>query len=210
MTTIDTLGICGIIGAGKTTLGAALAKAGNYHLIAEPLEENKFLPLFYGPGGMKKWAFAMQMFILRTRAAEQQRAMACYARTIQDRTVHEDAIFARLHHKAGNISDGEYARYTTAYDAVRRMTRTPDMLLYLDVLPETALIRIGARMEIYPTTRACEASIDLGYLRALKLEYDEFREQISRTVPVVTLDWEHPWTTAQVIAEINRHAPRSV
>ncbi|MEC7984938.1 MAG: deoxynucleoside kinase, partial [Myxococcota bacterium] len=56
--------------------------------------------------------------------------------------------------------------------------------VYLDIKPETSMERIAMR------NREVESGIGLDYLQMLYQEYEDFIEDISRTIPVIRVPWE--------------------
>lgn len=59
------ISISGLIGAGKSTLAAALAAALDMDVYFEPVEDNVYLEDFYRDMG--RYAFAMQVWLLNKR-----------------------------------------------------------------------------------------------------------------------------------------------
>ena len=64
------IGISGLIGAGKSTLAAALAKEMNLPVHYEPVIDNVYLKDFYSD--LKKYAFPLQVYLLNKRFRQQQ------------------------------------------------------------------------------------------------------------------------------------------
>ena len=64
------IGISGIIGAGKTTLAAALGKVMNLPVYYEPIVENEYLTDFYRD--MKRYSFSFQIYLLNVRFRQHQ------------------------------------------------------------------------------------------------------------------------------------------
>jgi len=60
----------------------------------------------------------------------------------------------------------------------------PSVIIYLDVKPERSMERIEER------SRDVESGITLEYLKALYQGYEEFVAEISRTIPVIRVDWD--------------------
>ena len=60
----------------------------------------------------------------------------------------------------------------------------PNVIVYLDVKPSRSLERVRMR------ERGVESGITLEYLEALYQEYEKFLGDVSRTVPVIRVDWD--------------------
>ena len=69
------------------------------------------------------------------------------------------------------------------------------MIVYLDVSPESSMARIQTR------SRGVESGIELKYLEGLYKGYEEFVVDISRTIPVIRVDYER-FATAEEMAEV--------
>lgn len=176
----------GIIGAGKSTLGASLHRALSRAGIAcEFFEENvdpKLLELFLSD--KQKYAFAMQTVLLVQRQKTYMKAIQFARRengvSIVDRSLYGDIAFAKMHYKSGRIDAKEWAVYESLIS--NSPLPQPSYILYLDVTPEVALGRIQSR------NRGSEAaSYNVEYLQELGSSY---REAMSASVlPISILDW---------------------
>lgn len=177
------IGIAGIIGAGKTTLTNQLADTYGYRAYHEPVEENDYLTDFYEDP--ERWAAMMQMHLLAKRFEQHQQIVwtATNEGAVQDRTIYEDTIFARLLNEQGKISDRDFNTYISHFNVMKRYLVYPDVIVYLDVDPETALDRIQNR------GRGSEQEVSLDYLKRLYDGYMEFVEEIERWTTVLELDW---------------------
>jgi len=103
------VGISGMIGAGKSTLATALAGALGMDVFYEPVADNVYLDDFYRD--MKQCAFAMQIWLLNRRFEQQQRIIWSGRGAVQDRTIYEDAVFARMLAADGIISERDLETY---------------------------------------------------------------------------------------------------
>ena len=182
------IGIAGIIGAGKTTLCLELVARLGYLYSGEPVETNPYLPLFYAD--MDAYSYRMQMYMLGQRFKEHQRCVWSGKPIIQDRTIYEDVIFALMLHAQGRMSRLDYDTYRSIYESMLHFLHRPDVIIYLDVTPETAKERIAHR------GRACEADIGIDYLSDLRKYYRDWLNTGVRGIPILHLDWNAPSPSA--------------
>ena len=178
------IGISGIIGAGKTTLADCLLErlGKQWMQIKEPVETNPYLEKFYAD--KEKYGFAMQVFLLSKRFSLHQSMVWASKSCIVDRTIYEDVIFAKMLHETGNISDLDFNTYRSLFDDMANFLHRPDLIIYLDVTPETALGRIKKR------GRACEAGMPLEYLQDLEKGYLDWLETgVAGRIPIIRLAW---------------------
>lgn len=169
------IGFEGPIGAGKTTLAQLLALHLGATLILEDVDGNAFLPDFYAD--RQRWALGTQLAFLISRY-EQLRTISP-GRTrpvISDYTQAKDPIFARtlLHDREVEL----YERLTVGLDA---SVPRPDVTVYVDARNDILLDRIRRRNRPY------EASIDAGYLDALREAYTRHHNSIGK-LQVLSLD----------------------
>lgn len=198
-----TIGISGIIGAGKSTLAREICKKLGWDLIGEPVAENPYLTDFYADKA--KYGFAMQLFLLHARFSQHQAMVWSGKSAVQDRTIYEDVIFAKMLFESGDISERDFNTYKLAFGTMRNFLHHPDVIIYLDVTPETALERVHKR------GRACESRMPIEYLRALSAGYEDWvRDGLSNRIPVLNLDWNHPCTTDEVISKLLKIARPTV
>ena len=169
------IGISGLIGAGKTTLAKALGKVLNLPVYYEPIIENEYLEDFYRD--MKRYSFSFQIYLLNCRFRQHQQVLWNGTGGIQDRTLYEDSIFAKVLYEDGNF--------------MKKNT----LIIHLDCKPEESLERIKKR------ARGCETGITLEYLQKLYDGYEEFIKQISKVIPVLRINYSK-FKTAEEMAEI--------
>jgi deoxyadenosine kinase len=175
------IAISGIIGAGKSTLCKNLGDIMNCDVFYEPVKENPYLEKFYKD--MKKYACIMQIYLLKERFNKHQQMVWSQRNIIQDRSIYEDVIFAKMLRESGDIDELDFETYRDLYSAMTSFLRQPDLIVYLDVKPEIALKRIKKR------SRNCETSIPLSYLENLQKGYEEWLEDVDGRIPVLKLDW---------------------
>jgi deoxyadenosine/deoxycytidine kinase len=205
------VGVSGLIGAGKSTLTRNLAAEMDerariltplpsdpprWKAVYEPVEENPYLEDFYL--NIERWTFNMQMFLLARRFQQHQEVIwdpvhRLGGGIVQDRTIYEDTIFARMHHDDGLMVGRDWETYITHFHVMQGFLRYPDVILYLRVQPETALERIKQRARTEE-----QGKVPLDYLKGLFEGYEEFVEEMKRYTVVVTVDWEEYRPTSEV------------
>ena len=176
------IGIAGIIGAGKSTLAKGLADFLDYTAYNEPVKDNPYLVDFYAD--MNRWGAMMQIHLLFRRFEQHQQIVWNKRKgAVQDRTIYEDTIFARMLHDAGFIDQRDYETYTGHFNVMKRFLVYPDVLIYLRVSPKVSMQRIQER------GRASEGGITLEYMENLYNGYENFIEEMNHYTRVLTLDW---------------------
>lgn len=176
------IGIAGMIGAGKSTLATALGEHLELPVYYEPVEDNEYLDDFYRDTA--RYSFATQIYLLNRRFAQHQEIIWRGGGGVQDRTIYEDAVFARTLVKLDLMEDRDYRTYLGLFRHMSNFMCRPNVIVYLDVGPERSMERIQNRQ------RDVESGVSLEYLEALYNEYERFIENISRTVPTIRVDWD--------------------
>ena len=176
------IGIAGMIGAGKSTLCTALAEHLKLPAYYEPVKDNEYLADFYRD--TPKYAFATQIYLLNRRFQQHQEVIWRGGGGVQDRTIYEDAVFAKMLVKMNLMDERDYRTYLSLFRHMSNFMCRPSLIVYLDVVPERSMERIEMR------SRGVESGISMEYLTALYEEYELFVQNISRTIPVVRVDWD--------------------
>jgi deoxyadenosine kinase len=189
------IGISGIIGVGKSTLTKKLGEELEYDIINEPVETNEYLSNFYQ--NMSKYSFPMQVYLLNHRFKQHQQMVWADKSSIQDRTIYEDVIFAKMLKEAEMMEELDFKTYIDLFNNMSNFLHRPDLILYLDVEPEEALRRVNER------SRGCESGLTLEYLQDLRKGYEEWLEDIKDRIPVIRLDW-NTYQDHKKIADIIR------
>ena len=190
------IGIAGIIGAGKSTLAQNLATRLGYKSYNEPVDDNPYLEDFYID--MNRWGAMMQIHLLFRRFEQHQQIVWNSEKgAVQDRTIYEDTIFARMLHESGFIDRRDYNTYLGHFNLMKRFLLYPDILLYLRVNPETSLNRITQR------GRKAEKGITLEYMQKLFLGYENFIDEMGMYTRVISLDWNHYLEIDEVVDRIS-------
>ncbi|MFT6143300.1 MAG: deoxyadenosine kinase [Myxococcota bacterium] len=190
------IGIAGMIGAGKSTLATALAEHLSIDVYYEPVEDNEYLADFYADTA--KYSFAMQVYLLNRRFQQHQEIIWRGRSAVQDRTIYEDSIFAKMLADVGLMDERDYRTYQSLFQHMSNFMCKPNLIVYLDVKPEASFKRIQMR------SRGVESGISLEYLQALYAGYEEFIGDISRVIPVIRVDYERFGTAAEMAELIER------
>jgi deoxyadenosine kinase len=176
------IGIAGLIGAGKSTLATALGRHLQLPVYYEPVADNEYLADFYRDTA--KYAFATQIYLLNRRFQQHQEIIWKGGGAVQDRTIYEDAVFAKTLVNQGLMDERDYRTYLQLFRHMSNFMCRPHLIVYLDLAPETSLERIRQR------NRGVESGIRLDYLKGLRDEYEAFITEIARQIPVIRVDWE--------------------
>ena len=183
MSTMETLfiGIAGIIGAGKSTLATALGEHMGLDVYYEPVDDNEYLQDFYEDTA--RYSFAMQIYLLNRRFQQHQEIIWRGRPAIQDRTIYEDAIFAKMLSDTGLMEPRDYQTYLQLFRNMSNFMCKPNVIIYLDVNPEESLQRVKQRQ------RGVETGITVEYLTALYDEYENFVTDIGKVIPLIRVSW---------------------
>jgi len=176
------IGIAGIIGAGKSTLATALGEHLGLPVYYEPVGDNEYLADFYRDTA--RYSFATQIYLLNRRFQQHQEIIWHGGGGVQDRTIYEDAVFAKMLSDIGLMEERDYRTYLQLFRHMSNFMCRPSVIVYLDVKPERSLERVRLR------SRDVETGLTLEYLTSLYNEYENFIRDISRTVPVISVDWD--------------------
>lgn len=187
------IGIAGMIGAGKSTLATALGEHLNIDVYYEPVADNEYLSDFYRDTA--KYSFAMQVYLLNRRFQQHQEIIWSGKSAVQDRTIYEDSIFAKMLADTGLMDPRDYRTYQSLFEHMSNFMCKPNLIVYLDVSPEASFERIQMR------SRGVESGISLKYLKSLHKGYEDFVNDISRVIPVIRVDYER-FATAEEMAEL--------
>ena len=187
------IGIAGMIGAGKSTLATSLAQHLGIKAYYEPVENNEYLEDYYND--MKKYSFAMQVYLLTRRFQQHQERIWRGESAVQDRTIYEDSVFAAMLAESGLMDERDYRTYVQLFRYMSNFMCKPNVIVYLDVKPERSLERIKMR------SRNCEATVSLDFLKNLYRHYESFIADISRVIPVISVDYDR-FATAEEMAKV--------
>jgi deoxyadenosine kinase len=190
------IGIAGLIGAGKTTLATALGEHLGLPVYFEPVADNAYLEDFYRDTA--KYAFATQIYLLNRRFQQHQEIIWRGGGGVQDRTIYEDAVFAKTLVDADLMDARDYETYLDLFRHMSNFMCRPHVIVYLDLSPETSMARVRER------SRDVESGITLEYLVGLHREYERFISDISRMIPVIRVSWEEYRDVEEMAVVIER------
>ncbi|MGT2745273.1 deoxynucleoside kinase [Streptococcus phocae subsp. phocae] len=139
--------LAGTIGAGKSSLAAALGEHLGTDVFYEAVDNNPVLDLYYQDP--KKYAFLLQIFFLNKRFKSIKEAYR-EDNNILDRSIFEDELFLTINYKNGNVTKTELDIYkellANMLEELDDMPKKrPDLLVYIDVSFEKMLERIEKR-----------------------------------------------------------------
>ena len=183
----------GLIGCGKTTFVENAGRLG-FEMSFESVAHNPYLPQFYA--GDNSVVYPMEVWLALEREREACKMATKEGDRICDRTPEEDLCFAQLLLDEGRLTPEEHRSYLDVFHRLFDGKSTPDVIIHLDVTPETSLERIRAR------GRESEQQLSdeewLGYLTRLKAAYDE--QVLGDNVLVV------PWDEIGDVTEVLERA----
>lgn len=195
------IGIAGMIGAGKTTLAKALGHHLKLPVYFEPVADNEYLADFYRD--TKTYSFATQIYLLNRRFQQHQEIIWRGGGGVQDRTIYEDAVFAKMLADIGLMEERDYRTYLQLFRHMSNFMCRPNVIVYLDVKPERSMERVRMR------SRDVESGLSLEYLQALHREYENFIGDMSRRVPVIRVDWDQFRDAEEMATVIEREYLKS-
>lgn len=115
---------------------------------------------------------------------------------VQDRTIYEDSVFAKMLLDGGLMDQRDYNTYIELFKNMSNFMKKPNIIVHLDVKPEEAMERIRTR------ARGCETGITVEYLRGLYNAYSIFIAEIARTIPVIRVDYSEFRTVDEMATRI--------
>jgi deoxyadenosine/deoxycytidine kinase/nucleoside 2-deoxyribosyltransferase len=174
--------VAGPLGVGKTSLIDRLATNGEWAVLEEPVDENPYLDDVYH--NLPDLGFRMQTYYLGRRAAQHQTAARRTRRTLQERSILEDAhVFFPAYRDAGAYDDNDLATLMTLYEATAGSLPMPDLIVSVEASLDTCVRRIKER------DRVAEREIDQDWLRIVHDRYAEWLGGFA-DIPTVSISSE--------------------
>lgn len=94
-----------------------------------------------------------QVYLLNKRFKQQQQIVWEGKGGVQDRTIYEDSVFARMLRDSGLMTERDFQTYRELFSHMSNFMRRPNLIVHLDLSPEESLRRIRLRK------RECEVSV---------------------------------------------------
>jgi deoxyadenosine/deoxycytidine kinase len=179
------IGIGGLIGAGKSTLAGELGKRLQLDVHFGPSIDDELRDVLLSEP--ERHSFAVQVDLLNQRFKQHQEISWSGRGGVQDRTLLEDLAYTRVLYGQGVLTRREHGIYMDLYHSMSRAMARPDLLVFLEVLPETAKERIVGRM------RGRQVEVSLAFLEALHDCYEVLVDEVSRTLPVIRVPYDRLW-----------------
>ncbi len=194
--------IDGLVGAGKSTLAAALAQAlPELEVLYEPCEQWFDVQ---GQGNLwglyqadpKRWSYTTETYISLIRAKAIGEALQAAQRNnkkvvLVDRSMFADRYgFSEILHRNKLMTELEWVAYKLFFDYVYGQAPKPDGLIYIRISPELALARVRAR------GREVEATLPLSFQQefyACNEDFFIYKKALPATIaaiPVLVIDGE--------------------
>lgn len=168
--------LAGTIGAGKSSLAAALGQHLGTDVFYEAVDNNPVLDLYYQDP--QKYAFLLQIFFLNKRFQSIKETYKAN-NNVLDRSIFEDELFLTLNYKNGNVTKTELDIYkellANMLEELEGMPKKrPDLLVYIDVSFDKMLERIDKRGRSFEQVDSNPELYD--YYKQVHSEYPEWYE----------------------------------
>ncbi len=190
------IGVAGMAASGRSDLARALAERLGIDVVHEPLADNEYLADFYDDPA--RFSFPMQIYLLNRRFQQHQQLLWHGRSAVQDRTIYEDSVFARVLADQGLMEERDYRTYLQLFQHLSNFMCRPNVIVHLHVAPETSLERIRRR------DRGVESGVTLEYLQALHDEYERFARDIARVIPLIRVSWRDHSDVGSMVDVITR------
>jgi deoxyadenosine/deoxycytidine kinase len=166
----------GNIGAGKSEVLKSLKNLFNENIRVEPIEAWSLLKPYYT--NPKVYAFALQAQIIASFAEEEDLTGKRLFFERNERSSVE--VFSKMLLDKKMITLSQFNLLCALYIEIPK--NSPNLIIYLDVSPETCLQRIRMR------GRECEEGIDLKYLKTLEGHYKTYMKSCEESgIPVIVI-----------------------
>jgi len=178
--------IDGVVGVGKTKLMEILKRERGYVPFEEPVINNPLLEKFYHD--RRRYSFSLQVLFLNQRFKDIKIASQI-EKSVMDRSIYGDVIFAKLLHEGGDMSTEEYQLYIDLFGNMLEHVHPPKLMIYLEASVDEAVRRIQKRGRDY------EQIVEREYWEKLNQSYREYFSEYTISpllkINVDNLDFEN-------------------
>lgn len=173
--------IAGPIGVGKSTVTRIYSQITGYEPLYETVEGHPYLEKFYKKP--KEYSFRTQAFFLWDRFQKHYKTVSSGKNIIADRSIYEDAIFAKVLNLRSEMDDDDYFKtYIPHFKILTGILKPPDIMIYLRARLDTLLYRIRKR------ARNMEKDIDINYMKMLSENYENWIKEYPHKKLIVETD----------------------
>jgi deoxyadenosine/deoxycytidine kinase len=173
--------VSGPIGVGKSTVTRIYSQITGYEPLFETVEGHPYLEKFYKDPST--YSFRTQAFFLWDRFNKHYKTVMSRKNIVADRSIYEDAIFARVLNLRGEMDDDDYYKtYLPHFKLLTQILKPPDIMIYLRASLDTLMYRIDKR------ARDMESSIPRDYMKMLQDSYEQWIEEYPHRKLIVETD----------------------
>lgn len=173
--------VAGPIGVGKSTVTRIYSQITGFEPLFETVEGHPYLERFYV--NPKEYSFRTQAFFLWDRFNKHYKTVMSRQNIVADRSIYEDAIFAKVLNRRGEMDDDDYFKtYLPHFKLLTQILKPPDITIYLRASLDTLMFRINKR------AREMESTIPRDYMEMLQQAYEEWITEFPHKKLIVQTD----------------------
>jgi len=174
---VPVIGVCGPVGAGKSTLTARLAEELGFAAWPERVADNPFFDRY--TRDKSTWAYLSQLAFMLGAVQDAAAARRVPPGAVLERPVEEMLnIFVRTLHRRGLLDGEELAKLERVAELGCALAGVPEVLILLHGDPELLLERIQDR------ARGGEEMYDLPELGEIQAAYSDWRVTLANRIVI--------------------------